>query len=178
MTVGLPSAGIGGLFYLVAGLLMPVRELALTVAGRSSRARWQAVLQQFSLAAGIFGGTWVSGWLLATLLARLARVAPGGAPAAGSPTLQQTADWLRPTHGLVQLLTLAAIVGLTWAAGAIVGRTPAATPARAEPDATRRPAPRPARDPRIPTPGPRSAHDLRIPTPMPTPWRHRSRREE
>ena len=120
MTVGLPGAGIGGLFYLLAGLLMPVREAWLTVTGRSSRARWRVVLHQFSITGGIAGGTLASGWLLAAVLRRLSSAGAGGG--VGSPVaVHQAADWLRPTHGLVQLATLVAIVGGTGARGSLVG---------------------------------------------------------
>lgn len=170
MTVGLPGAGIGGLFYLLAGLLMPVREGWLTITGRSSRARWRAVLHQFSIAGGIAGGTWASGWLLGGVLAWLARPGGAAAGAAGrgtSPVLQQTADWLRPTHGLVQLGTLAAILALTWGLGTLLGRG-ALAPAPVASPIPETPLPR---DLRIPTPGPRTTRDLRIQTPPP--WRPR-----
>ena len=64
MTVGLPGAGIGGLFYLLTAFLMPVRELGLTLRGRSSVKRWRGVVLQVGLAAGIIGGLWVTAWSL------------------------------------------------------------------------------------------------------------------
>src|SRR5215216_233249 len=111
MTVGLPGAGIVGLFYLLAGLLMPVREAWLTVRGRSSRARWRTVLHQFSMAGGIAAGTAASGLLLAAVLGRFATAgAPGTFGTRGSVALHRTADWLRPTHGIAQLATLIVIL--------------------------------------------------------------------
>jgi hypothetical protein len=165
MTVGLPGAGIGGLFYLLAGLLMPVREAWLTVVGRSSRRRWRTVLQQFSISGGIAGGTYASGWLLSAVLGALARgQAATGASSGASPVLRHTADWLRPTHGLVQLATLAAIVALTWVLGALLGRgAPEESVAATAPALERRPTPR-------------TAHDLRIPTSPP--WRARGARRD
>jgi hypothetical protein len=163
MTVGLPGAGIGGLFYLLSGLLMPVREACLTIAGRSSRTRWRTVLHQFSLSAGIASGTAVSGWLLAAVLAHFS--APGGPAslsARGAAVLHRSADWLRPTHGLVQLATLVAIVGGTWLLGTLLAPETTAPSAEAELASRARTA----------MPTPRSAHDLRIPTPAP--WRARS----
>ena len=186
MTVGLPGAGIGGLFYLIAGLLMPVREAWLTVTGRSSRARWRVVLHQFSIASGIAGGTWASSWLLTTLLLRIAHVdAPRSGDSTGLGTsLHRTAEWLRPTHGLVQFATLVVVVAGTWALGTLMGEraiatTPSTAPATAASpavhagDAGVSPA---AVLVRMPTP--RRAHDLRIPTPMPTPWRQRRTRPD
>lgn len=50
---GLPGTGIGGLFYLLLALWMPVAELHATLRGRSSRDRWRQVGTQFALACGI-----------------------------------------------------------------------------------------------------------------------------
>ena len=68
MTAGLPGTGLGGLFYLVLSLLMPLFELYLTARGRSSRARWRFVLTQLAIALGIIAAMVVS----ATLALRLA----------------------------------------------------------------------------------------------------------
>src|SRR6188472_4657598 len=50
---GLPGTGLGGLFYVLLALWMPMAELHATVRGRSSRARWRLVGAQFLLACGI-----------------------------------------------------------------------------------------------------------------------------
>jgi hypothetical protein len=77
MTAGLPGAGIGGLFYLISALLMPVRSLYRALTGRGEP-RWALALRQAALAAGILAGIWAAGWLLGALLVR------GGAGAAGA----------------------------------------------------------------------------------------------
>ena len=77
MTAGLPGAGIGGLFYLISALLMPVRSLYRALTGRGEP-RWGLALRQAALAAGILAGIWAAGWLLGALLVR------GGAGAAGA----------------------------------------------------------------------------------------------
>jgi hypothetical protein len=64
MTAGLPGAGIGGLFYFCLVFLMPVRELYLTARGRSSLARWKAVLFQCTIVFGIFASLWGEAWCL------------------------------------------------------------------------------------------------------------------
>ena len=189
MTVGLPGAGIGGLFYLIAGLLMPVREAWLTVTGRSSRARWRIVLHQFSIASGIAGGTWASSWLLTTLLLRVAHgdtPRPGASAGLGTSALHRTAEWLRPTHGLAQLATLVVVVAGTWALGTMIGepreraaqQAPSAESATATVAAHAAHAPDFAAPVAVRMPTPRRAHDLRIPTPMPTPWRQRRTRPD
>lgn len=50
---GVPGAGLGGLFYVVLAILGVAFELVATIRGRSSIARWKAVIRQSSLAAGI-----------------------------------------------------------------------------------------------------------------------------
>lgn len=49
MGPGLPGFGIASLFYVAAGLIAPIREVVLTIAGRSSRSRWVMVGRQFAL---------------------------------------------------------------------------------------------------------------------------------
>lgn len=78
MTVGIPGTGIGGLFYLTLALAMPVRELWLTVRGRSSLARWRIVAYQWGIAAGILGALWGQAWLLGLAARALERSAPTG----------------------------------------------------------------------------------------------------
>ena len=80
MTAGLPGVGIGGIFYLASALLMPVRSLVAVLRGRPAEARWPLALRQASLAAGILGTLWATGWILGWAIAL---VAPGASAAAG-----------------------------------------------------------------------------------------------
>ena len=70
MNVGLPGTGIGGLFYLLTALLMPLFELGRTLRGGSSLQRWQRVGTQTALAVGILAGLWLTArlfqWCLPT----------------------------------------------------------------------------------------------------------------
>lgn len=50
---GLPGTGLGGIFYVVLALVMPLIETYRTLRGRGTRARWGLVMRQFSLACGI-----------------------------------------------------------------------------------------------------------------------------
>lgn len=79
MTAGLPGVGIGGIFYLISALLMPVHELFRLVRGESSVERWRLVARQWVLAAGILAGLWGTGWGLGQLLPR--EIAGPGSPA-------------------------------------------------------------------------------------------------
>ena len=62
MTPGLPGAGIGGIFYLVAALLSPVCEGVRTIRGKGSRRQWRLVLRHFLLAASILVVLWLTAW--------------------------------------------------------------------------------------------------------------------
>lgn len=68
MTAGLPGTGIGGVFYLLSALLMPLVELVKTLRGQSSGRRWLLVIRQLALASGIVAGMWMLGILLGLLL--------------------------------------------------------------------------------------------------------------
>lgn len=57
---GLPGTGIGGLFYILLALWMPLAELGRTLRGRGDRERRRQALTQFGLACGVLlsvGGT-------------------------------------------------------------------------------------------------------------------------
>ncbi|HTY45945.1 MAG TPA: hypothetical protein VMD52_08155 [Patescibacteria group bacterium] len=68
MTAGLPGTGIGGFFYLLSALLMPVNECIYTVLGRSRPARWRKVSRQTLCSLGILAGIWCTAWILAHIL--------------------------------------------------------------------------------------------------------------
>lgn len=174
MTVGLPGAGIGGLFYLLAALAMPVRETWLTLTGRSSRARWGVVLQQLALAGSIVGGMWLTSLAVVAVALRLvpsaAGRAPGALPGAGGASAERIASWLRPAHGWTSFATLGALLALVWIASRLVARP---APARVD-DAREARDARAARDARLLTPvGAMPALRRRVPTP----WRTRAVRE-
>ncbi|GEP40419.1 hypothetical protein NPS01_40820 [Nocardioides psychrotolerans] len=52
---GLPGTGIGGLFYLLLALSMPVVELMRSTSGRSDPGRRRQALHQFVMACSILG---------------------------------------------------------------------------------------------------------------------------
>jgi len=86
MTVGLPGAGVGGIFYLVSALTMPVRELARTLRGESSPARWRLVTAQWALALGILFAMWATGKGLGLLIAAIAAKTSAVAMLPGAPS--------------------------------------------------------------------------------------------
>ena len=70
MTAGVPGTGIGGLFYLVAALLLPLRGLMLRI--RGARVPWPTLFRQMRLAVGVFLGIWATGWLLGFIVGPVA----------------------------------------------------------------------------------------------------------
>jgi hypothetical protein len=64
MTVGLPGTGIGGIFYILLCVSMPIVELFKSVRRQSSFKRWGFVILQVSLVAGIFIGIWGEVWCM------------------------------------------------------------------------------------------------------------------
>jgi hypothetical protein len=67
MTAGVPGTGLGGLFYILAALFLPVRGALRKLRGQ--RVCWRAVTKLTGLALGVFAGIWATGWLLGWLLA-------------------------------------------------------------------------------------------------------------
>lgn len=68
MTAGLPGTGIGGIFYLLSALLMPVHEFFALLSGRRNLKRWRTALKQAAIASIILIGMWLTGWFLGYLL--------------------------------------------------------------------------------------------------------------
>ncbi len=68
MVAGLPGTGIGGIFYLMSAICMPIRELPRLMRGKSSLRRWKLIVKQWGLSSGIMIGFWITGSLLAMLI--------------------------------------------------------------------------------------------------------------
>jgi len=78
MSPGLPGTGIGGLFYILSALWMPVCELWRRRQGDAS-GRWPVVARQFGIAVGIVASMSGVFWALdaALMLEQVAHVAGG-----------------------------------------------------------------------------------------------------
>jgi Flp pilus assembly protein TadD len=76
MTVGVPGTGIGGMFYLVSALAMPLRQAYRSLRRRPS-AGWRIVAGQTAMAGAILAAIWVTGWLVGiAITASAAFIAP------------------------------------------------------------------------------------------------------
>lgn len=109
MTVGIPGTGIGGLFYLVSAATIPLRELLRRVRGRPPLAAPGLVRRQVAMVAGIAGGLWLTGWILAALIVRSTSTvrATGLPPGPGAENVLQVASVLL---GFVTLVLVLAVV--------------------------------------------------------------------
>ena len=56
MNVGLPGAGIGGLYYLICTAVMPFKEIFLTLTKPKHQFRYRLVFTQFSISSAIIIG--------------------------------------------------------------------------------------------------------------------------
>lgn len=66
MTAGVPGTGLGGLFYILAALFLPVRGAIRKLRGHD--VSWPVIARLTGLAVGVFAGIWATGWLLGRLL--------------------------------------------------------------------------------------------------------------
>ena len=64
MNVGLPGTGIGGLFYLLLAVLMPLHQLLRTARGRGGVQGWKMAALQSTVALAILSALWGEGWLI------------------------------------------------------------------------------------------------------------------
>lgn len=65
---GIPGTGVGGLFYVLTGLLAPVRHVWRRLTGRPTTSSFLETLVSALLAFGVIAGIWAAGWLLGLLL--------------------------------------------------------------------------------------------------------------
>jgi tetratricopeptide (TPR) repeat protein len=71
MTAGIPGAGIGGMFYMLSAVGMPIHAAFRVARAKLSGSReqpridWGAILRQFAIAAGILVALWLTGWAIA-----------------------------------------------------------------------------------------------------------------
>jgi tetratricopeptide (TPR) repeat protein len=67
MTVGLPGTGIGGMFYMLSALAMPLIEAYRRARARPSGA-WRVMAVQIAITAGILSAMGATGWLVVKAL--------------------------------------------------------------------------------------------------------------
>lgn len=116
MTAGLPGTGIGGLFYLISALLMPVREAWRTVTGRGRARDLRVAVRQSAMALAILGVAWLTSFSLAA--------AHVGTPQKEANVLWITMGTLAAVLVGVELLS-ATIRFTSWVGNQLSGQAPA-----------------------------------------------------
>jgi hypothetical protein len=113
MVAGLPGTGVGGVFYLLLAVAMPIVELFRTIRGKSDLRRWGFVALQLTLVVWIIVGISAEVWCLNWLLVRAHAVAASmyGVQAASVKHLHKylTAPAVTCGSALASLITLTAI---------------------------------------------------------------------
>ena len=116
MTVGVPGTGIGGLFYILAALLAPIRNLLLRRGVRGGNPG--AMGRLFLLGMGVVLGIYVTGWLLGFVLGpAVSSAAVVGAKNLSRPEIE---NFLRWSVLLASLFLLAAVLLMVQVARLIV----------------------------------------------------------
>lgn len=117
MVAGLPGTGIGGLFYLVLALLMPVWELGWALVGRSNAARWRLAFRQSAMALLVLGAIWLTGLALT-----LAGIGPAAHQVNGALRTLYVAPALVAFGTLAAVLAAVEAASLAFAIGARVSQ--------------------------------------------------------
>ena len=89
MTPGLPGAGIGGLFYLLAALFSPVWETVRLLRGNRPPRQGVVVLRLFALALSIVAAMWLTAWIVVAVFS-LPPDGDGGGTASNAAGMLQT----------------------------------------------------------------------------------------
>ncbi|HUH12226.1 MAG TPA: hypothetical protein VMK65_03920 [Longimicrobiales bacterium] len=110
MSIGLPGTGVGGLFYIMGALWMPVQEGWRAVRRRPGPRQWRAALLQGGMALSIVAGIWLAGWLLGLVL--LPGIGEGPGPAAGAAAER--------TRNVLQAVAVVGTIGILTAVLAAV----------------------------------------------------------
>lgn len=74
MVAGLPGTGIGGIFYLLLAVFMPVREFSRMIQKRTNLNRWCFIALQLGFVFGIISLIWVEVWGLNHIVMRLCHI--------------------------------------------------------------------------------------------------------
>ena len=132
MSVGLPGAGIGGLFYLVATLTLPFRHAWRLLRGQPTDVAARDIVRAVLIARGILAGIWVAGWVLGIVMVHVPAASGGGWRAPNQPGVARNA--VRFAMLLAGFATLTVVLGAVEIARLVTRR---ATVAAMPPDESR-----------------------------------------
>ncbi len=101
MTAGVPGSGIGGSFYLLSALLMPVQETVMILRRKSSKASRKAVCRQVLNAIGVMWGVWMTGWFITKSVSKISSVI-----SPGQERIVTAISWINMVYGMLTLLAV------------------------------------------------------------------------
>lgn len=107
MIAGLPISALGGVFYLILALYMPIHELWLLATGRSSPARWKRIAIIFGMLSGVLVAVYCQARLMAAMMPE---VGQASSQALGLSEVNHVAE--SQTMGLIAGSTMLAITTL------------------------------------------------------------------
>lgn len=123
MGIGLPGTGIGGLFYILLVLQMPLREFWMTVTGRGCLDRWRDVGRHFGLASLIVTALWFESsiliWVLSTAKTEVAGNWAENKIASAATTVPPGIGWA-PVVVLAGIIALVHILRLAGGIGTVI----------------------------------------------------------
>jgi hypothetical protein len=140
MNVGLPGSGIGGVFYLLSALCMPL--VALFRGMRARPSGWRMAVRQAAIALGILGGLAITASLAGMLLAQTPLAAW---VARGATEVDRVPGIFRAASVMISVGTLACLVLGVWVAALVVHGGAAFRSSTLDRDPAKNPPPRIAR---------------------------------
>ena len=117
MNAGLPSAGIGGLFYLVSAILLPFRSGWRRLRGEPDKVTARTHIESVGISLGMLGGMWLAGWLLALVIP----VSMLPHEIVGSGGLAERHSLMRVSFFAIGVLTLVVVVSTVEVARLVLG---------------------------------------------------------
>ncbi len=111
MTAGLPSAGIGGLFYLGSAILLPFRSAWRRLRGAPDHVSAHTIVETLAVSFGMLGGMWLAGWMLAMIIPASMLPHDIALRHASARGLMGRESLVRASFFALALLTLATVLG-------------------------------------------------------------------
>jgi hypothetical protein len=95
LNAGLPGTGLGGLFYILSALWMPVDAVYGRMRGHKA-VPWPVILRQAGIALGVIAALWLTGWAVGYLVAFWASspFSRAGAGTGASTTVSSVIRWV------------------------------------------------------------------------------------
>jgi hypothetical protein len=111
MTAGLPGTGIGGIFYLLLAVGMPICEIFKIIHGKTSFKRWGIIILQLFFVIGIFATMWGEVWALNRFFVWLKQSYSINCPTIGNSTASfEETKTLAFTSGMASIISLSVVI--------------------------------------------------------------------